>query len=154
MKKLFVILLSLLLIVGVFVLEGGSVAALLCFSSFVPIFFGTILSALFSYRISEVTRAFADGFSEVVEFDKHGEYKVDLAVFRNMSAAIVFWSLAIAVLAAIVILSGLREIDMIGPPLAAGMTALLYGFGIKAIILIPLENSILRKTLMVENNQK
>ncbi|MGE5405539.1 MAG: hypothetical protein ACM3PP_11445 [Candidatus Saccharibacteria bacterium] len=153
MKKLLVTLLSLLLIVGVFVLEGGAVSALFCFSAFVPIFFGTILSALFSYPLNDVSRAIKDGFSETVETNKIQDYHADLGVIRSMSAAIVFWTLTIAVLAAIAILSGLRAIEQIGPPLAAGMTALLYGFGLKAVILIPLENSLLRKILIVETSE-
>ncbi|HWP96746.1 MAG TPA: hypothetical protein VN426_07835 [Syntrophomonadaceae bacterium] len=145
MKKLFLVLLSLSLVLGAFVVEGGALIALLIATALVPITLGSLLTTLFSYRGVEIGEAFRDAFSERTELGRVAVYETDLLVIRNLNASVLGWSFTLLVLAVIGILSSLSDVHLLGPRVAAGTVSLLYGLILKTLLLTPMENSILKK---------
>ena len=152
MKKTLILLISLLLILGVYVLEGGALKALLVGSALVPVFLGPLLGAMFSFRISELADAFRDAFSEQADPSKLNHYHMDILLIKNISSAITFWSLTMVILGLIGILSNLTEISRLGSGIAAIFTALLLAFTLKALLFIPMETSIEKKIAILHQN--
>ncbi len=144
MKKLFFVLLSLLLILGTYIIEGGSISNLMCLSSFIPVLLGTLITTLFSFNWSEITDAFKDAFNESSISEKQ-RYLRDLEIIHHMSVSIMFWAGTIIILAIMGILASVTHIDELGPHIAVAFTALLYGFAARSILFIPMESSLNKK---------
>lgn len=151
MKKSFMVMLSILLVLGAFILEGGSLRTLMIATALVPIIVGSFISALFSYSMAEIGLAFKDGFCERTDLDRVEIYRMDLLIIKNLESSVLYWSLTIVILAIIGILSSLTNVNHLGPSLAAGTVSLLLGFGLRAVLLTPLENSIIKKLTLAEN---
>lgn len=145
MKKIFISLLSFLLILAVYTFAGGSLFALLVPTVAVTLFLGVFLSTLFSYSWSEIINAFRDSFSEHIEADRLETYRMSMQVVKNMESATTLWSLTVVILATIFSLSTLAELNHLGPKLAMGFCSLLYGFGTRTLLLTPMKNSICKK---------
>lgn len=152
MKKISVILLSLVLALGVFWLEGGSPTSLLVGSAIVPLLLGTVFSTLFSYSMLEIRNTFQDAFSPRTDLDRIPIYKMDIQIVNSLESTLLFWSLTIVTLAIIGILSSLTEVSRLGPQCAMAMVSLLLGFGLRAILLTPMKNSIARKLVLAGEN--
>ncbi len=150
MRKSFIVLVSILLFLGAFILEGGSLRTLMIATALVPIVVGSFISALFSYSVAEIKDAFKDGFCERIDLDRLGNYRMDLLVIKNLESSLIYWSLTIMILAIIGILSSLSNINHLGPSVAAGTVSLLLGFGFRAVLLTPMENSIIKKLTLAE----
>ncbi len=147
MKKVFMILVSLIILLGIFVVEGGSIRILLCISSFVPIFLGTLVCCAFTFSCSEITRAFKHAFNEISIPEKLEIYKQDLQVIRFLSNNIIYWAVSIVILALIGILANVSNPSELGPKVAIAFTALLYGFTTRTVLLMPMESSLNKKIL-------
>ncbi|MEN6489195.1 MAG: hypothetical protein ABFD66_10035 [Smithella sp.] len=145
MKKVFMILVSLILIIGIFVAEGGSIRILLCISSFIPIYLGTMASCAFTFSRSEISRAFKHAFTEITIPEKLDIYKQDLQVIRFLSSNIIYWAVTIVILALIGILANVSNPSELGPKVAITCTALLYGFTTRTVLLMPMESSLNKK---------
>lgn len=145
MKKTLLVLFSLLLILGVFILEGGSVRTLLCASSFIPVFLGTFITTLFSFSWTEMKDAFRHAFSVQDSGLSRDVLNRDVQVVRSMSGAIMIWAVTIIILALIAILSSVTEMDELGPHIAVAFTALLYAYMTRTILLYPMETRLTRK---------
>lgn len=148
MKQLFILLLSLLLALGVYGLEGGSLASLLVGSAVIPLLVGPFISTLFSYRFDEIGDAFKDAFAQRIDLDRLPLYRLDVEIFRSLESALLFWAFTIVILAVIGILSSLTEVSQLGPQCAMAMISLLFGFGLRAILITPMKNSIIRKIVL------
>lgn len=151
MKKLFFMLLTLLLVLGTFIVEGGSLRTLLCLSSFIPVLLGTFIGSLVSFSWVEIKEAFRDAFNESTENERRSVYLRDMEVIRHMSVSVLFWAGTIIILAFIGILSSLSSIDALGPHIAAAFTALFYGFALRLILLIPMESSLSKKLVQCQS---
>lgn len=147
MKKTFLVLFSLLLILGMFILEGGSVRTLLCASSFIPVFLGTFITTLFSFNWAEIKDAFRHAFNDQEAGLSQEILNRDVQVVRSMSGAIMIWAVTIIILALIAILSSVTEMDKLGPHIAIAFTAVLYAYMTRAILLYPMETRLTRKLL-------
>ena len=150
MRKLFFILLSTLIMLGTYIVEGGSIRTLLCISSFIPVFFGPLFGALVSFNWAEIKEAFTDAFNLSMEIERQSIYVKDLEVIRHLSVSILFWAGSIIILALIGILSSVTHVDELGPHIAIAFTALLYGFATRSILLIPMESSIKKKLIQCQ----
>lgn len=139
MKKTFLVLFSLFLILGAFIIEGGPITTLFCFSAFVPIFLGTLITTLFSFSWAEIKSAFQHAFAGTGSTAAAAIYQRDLQVIRSMSGAIMIWAITMIILAFIAILSMVTEINEIGPHVAVAFTSLLYAFTTRAVLLFPME---------------
>lgn len=147
MKKTFLVLFSLLLILGFFILEGGSVRTLLCASSFIPVFLGTFITTLFSFSWAEMKDAFRHAFSDQESVLSREVLNRDVQVIRSMSGAIMIWAVTIIILALIAILSSVTKMDELGPHIAIAFTALLYACMTRTILLYPMETRLTHKLL-------
>ncbi|MGE5370577.1 MAG: hypothetical protein ACM3QZ_01175 [Solirubrobacterales bacterium] len=147
MKKLFLVLLSLILILGAFVLEGGALRSLLVGSALVPMILGSLVSALFCFDWREISGAFRDAFTEGADPERAAWYPVELEAVEFLSKAVLYWAATIMILAAIGILSHLSALSEIGPAVALGMVSLLTGVGLCAVLLNPMAASLKRKIL-------
>jgi len=144
MKKTLVLLLSLAVLLGAFMLEGGSLPILLVASALIPMLLGPLVSTCFSFSIAEIGDAFRDAWSERSDQGRITNYNNDLLVIRNLQSSLIGWAASIFILAVIMILSTLNTPQTLGPHVAAATVALLYAFAVRALLLIPMENSILR----------
>jgi len=150
MKKLFFVLLSILLILGTYIIEGGAISSLLCISSFIPVFLGTLISTAFTFGWSEIKETFQDAFSEYTIAETQERYSRDLQLVRCMSVSIMFWAGSIIILAIMGILSSVTHLNELGPHIAVAFTALLYGFAARSILFIPMESNLNRKLIQCE----
>ena len=155
MKKLFMVLLALLLINGAYIMEGGALPALFYAPSVLaPLLLGTFLTTLFSYSIVEIRSAFRDAFAKDLESDRLTAYHIDLLIIKNMASGLLFWAVTIVVLGLILILTHLETPSRLGPSVAVTFLSLLHGFGLRAILLNPMEHSIQKKILLAEQSGK
>lgn len=143
MKKMLMILLSVLVIFIAVVLEGGNISVLFGLTSMFILVFGVLFSTLFTFKISEIISAFGNAFSNGSK--KAEEYQTSLAVAQCMSKLTIYWSLTTAILGLIFILSNVTTPSQLGKSVAVVCLALLYGFGAISIIFVPMENSLNRK---------
>jgi|GEM_PF-2772235 len=150
MRKAFIVLASMILVLGAFMLEGGALRTLMIATAVIPILLGSLISTWFSYSMAEIGNAFNDAFAERVDLDKLGRYRISLLVIRNMQASVLYWSLTIIVLAVIGILCSLTDVHRLGPAVAAGTVSLLLGFALRAVLLTPMENSLVKKLSLTE----
>lgn len=145
MKKSLLLLLALLLLSAIFMLEGGTLATLLIGSALVPMLLGPMLSILFSYSMVELGDAFRDSWSQRSDQGRSHIYQKDLLIIKNLQSSVIGWAAIIFILAVILILSTLNDPMNLGPHVAAATIALLYAFTVRALLLVPMENSILKK---------
>jgi len=145
MRKTFILLFSLLLVLGAFVLEGGALKTLFVATALIPVSLGTLLGALFCFSMGDIATAFRDAFTETAIPDKLGVYKNDLLIIKNMQIGLIFWSATMVILGIIGILSSLTEVSNLGRSMAAAFTALLLAFSLRALLLTPMESSIQKK---------
>jgi flagellar motor component MotA len=149
MKKTFILLFALLLILGAYVLEGGALRALLVATAMIPVLLGPLLGVWFSFAGSEITGAFKDAFSDLADPEKLVVYKKDLVIIKSLQSGLIFWSFTMIILASICILSMLTDVSHLGRGIAAACTALLLSFGLRAWLLIPMQCSIEKKLAQI-----
>lgn len=150
MKKTFMVLLSLLVIATAVIIEGGNLSVLLCPTPMFMIFFGVLFSTIFTYKLSDVIGTFKDSFSKNTNPDKISQYKTELDTLRSIIKLTLYWSAATVILGLIFILSTLSTPAELGKSVAIVCLALLYGFGIIAVLLIPMESSLVKKINSIE----
>lgn len=153
MKKLFWVLLSILVILVVFILEGGALTQLVGPTVIILLSSGVLFSTLFSFSLGELVDTFKDAFSEGEFPDKLNNYHKGLLIVKNLATATFFWSWTVLIMAAILVLSHLATPDKLGPSFAVAFLSLLYGFGIKAALFIPMEHSLQKKILLIKGKQ-
>ncbi|MGE5398606.1 MAG: hypothetical protein ACM3MK_13860 [Chitinophagales bacterium] len=151
MKKILIVVVSFILALGVFSLEGSSPITLLVGPVIVPLLLGPFLSTAFSFSLREIGDAFKDSFSHRVDLDRISAYRLEVEIIKNLESSILYWSFTIIVLAIIGILSSLTDVSRLSTQLAMAMISLLLGFGLRAILLTPMKSSIIRK-LVVANS--
>jgi len=144
MKKSLMLLLALAVLLGAFLLEGGTLPTLFIGSALVPMLLGPLVSAMFSFSLSEIGDAFSDAWSERADQGRADNYQRDLLVIRNLQSSVVSWAATIFILAVIMILSVLGDPKELGPHVAMALLAFLYAFGLRALLFTPMENSILK----------
>ena len=88
---------------------------------------------------------FEDAFSSEVKANKLTEYRQGIMIIKSLEAATIYWSIIILILAVIRIFSRLTTPNELGHSLALALVALLYGFGLRAALFIPMESSLQRK---------
>lgn len=145
MKKLLMVLLSILVILTGVVLEGGNISILFVPTAMFILFFGVLFSTLFTFKFSEIINAFVNAFSKDNNTSKLEEYKISLSIVKCMSKLTLNWSFATVILGLIFILSNLTTPSQLGKSVAVICLALLYGFAAIAIIFTPMEHSLNRK---------
>ncbi|MGE5391223.1 MAG: hypothetical protein ACM3PE_09200 [Deltaproteobacteria bacterium] len=150
MKKSIALVLSILLVLGAYLVEGGVLIALLVVTALVPMLLGPLVSVWFSFSMSEIGDAFRDAWSERPDQSRVNNYRNDLLVIRNLQSSVIGWAATIFIMAVILILSTLNDPSTLGPHVAAATVALLYAFALRAILLVPMENSISRKLIGIE----
>ena len=151
MKKLFLLLLVALLFLWAFIGEGGALRSFYAPTVILPLFLGTFLTTLFSFEFVEIINAFKDAFTVRVESDKLNSYKISMLVVKNMESSTFFWSLTIVTLGLIMILAYCESPRELGSSMSVAFLALLFGFGTRAALYIPMENSLKKKILLAEN---
>lgn len=144
---------SILIVLGVSMLEGGSIRTLLIGSAIIPILVGSLISTWFSYSMAEIGSAFNDAFHERVDLDRINTYRMNLLVIKNMQSSVLHWSVTILVLAIIGSLCSVTNISKLGPSVAAGTVSLLLGFSLRAVLLTPMENSMVKKLTLAEEHE-
>lgn len=150
MKKLFLVVLSISVFIAAFVLEGGSVVQLIVPTVFIPLVLGGLFSTLFSFSFTEIVAAFKDGFSEEVRAENVNNYHKGILIVQNLESAILFWSLTLVLLAAILILTNLANPNGLGPAFAVAFLSPTYGFGCKAALFVPMRHSLQNKILYLK----
>ncbi len=153
MKKLFWVLLSMLVFLAVFILEGGSLSQLIGPTVIIVMFLGVLFSTLFSFSMAELINVFKDSFSEGECSNKLNNYHKGLLIIKNLEAATMFWSWTVVIMATILVLSRLTTPDKLGPSLAVAFLSLLYGYGIRAALFIPMGHSLQKKILSIKETQ-
>lgn len=152
MRKLFMVLLAFLIINAAYIEEGGELAMLIAPTVFLPLILGPFFTTLFSFSFKEIRDAFRDAFSGEVAAARLEAYRIDLLVIKNLASAVLYWSLTIVVYGLILILSRVEDPNDIGPAVAVTFLSLLHGFGLRAILLNPMEHSIHKKILLAEQS--
>lgn len=145
MKKISMILLAIVIAAGIYILEGGRLGVLLVITSFIPIFIGSLVTTSFTFTGQEISDAFTDAFSSRLDMNRTANYQMSLQVIKHLEASVLLWAATVISLALIGILSSLTEVSRLGPSVAATISALLYGFGLRTIVLTPMRFSIIRK---------
>ncbi len=153
MKKTFLLLFSLLVIVVAYGLEGGSLQAVFIPTAIIPLLTCTLLGTMFSFQLSEIGDAFQDAFTANIKTGQIAQYQMDRLVIQNISSSLVFWTISIVLLGIVNVLSHLGDLSKLGQGLAVVFTALIFGFALKALLLIPMDNSISKKLLLAEKSQ-
>lgn len=151
MRKSLLFLLAIAMLLGAFILEGGNLTALLAGSALVPMLLGPLVSAMFSFRVGEIADAFSDAWSERADQGRTDNYRKDLLVIRNMQSSVINWAATIFILAVVMLLSSLSDPKELGPHVAMALLAFLYAFGMRAVLLTPMENSVLTKIVQFED---
>lgn len=152
MKKLFWVVLSIFVFFAAFILEGGYAAQLVGPDVFIPLTLGVLSSTLFSFSFSELVNTFKDCFSEDESSNNLNNYHMGLLIVKNLESATLFWSWTLVIMATILILSNLTTPDKLGPSFAVAFLSLLYGYGTKAALFIPMKNSLHKKILSLQEN--
>lgn len=155
MKKLFLLLLSVLGLLGSFFVERGTLVpfiSLITATVLVPLFFGVICTTLFSYHFKEIANTFKTAFSEETNFERLKDYRKNLLIVKNLQSSTAFWSGTIVIIATVNILSGLTTPNKLGHSLAIALSALFFGFALKAMLFIPMEHSLNKKIVLAEDN--
>jgi flagellar motor component MotA len=151
LKKLFLILLAVLgLMVTVFA-EKGTILPLLTGSVIIPLCLGIILTTMFSYHFKDIVNTFRLAFSDEVNLTKIRDYRKNLLIVKNLQSAAIFWACTILVLAVIQILSDISTPEKLGPSVAAALSALFYGFVLRAALFIPMEHNLNQKIFLSED---
>jgi len=148
MKRIFLLLLSLLVIVVAYGLKGGALQIIFIAKAVIPLLLCTILGTLFSFKPSEIASAFRDAFNEEAIPNNTEVYKMDQLVIRNMSSVLAFWTSVIVVLGIVTVLTNIGDMTKLGLELSSVFTVLTLGLIIKALLLIPMEISIKKKIIL------
>ena len=152
MKKLFMMLVSLLVIFLAFVEEGGALLWLIAPTVIVPLILGTLFSTLFSYKLSEIIHTFKEAFSQETNIEKLIIYRKSILIIQTLGKATQFWSLTILLMGLFLVLSNVTKPEDLGPSIAVSFLSLLYGFGVKASLYVPMESSLRQKIFQAINN--
>lgn len=134
-------------------MEGGSLRLLIAPTVILPLMIGVLFTTLFSFSFREIVDTFKDCFSEGDYTDRLYNYHKGLLIVKNLATATMFWSWSVMTMAIILILSNLRTPDRLGPPIAVALLSLLYGFGTKAALFVPMEYSLHKKVLSIKESQ-
>ncbi|MGE5390319.1 MAG: hypothetical protein ACM3PE_04570 [Deltaproteobacteria bacterium] len=153
MKRIFLLLLSLLVIVVAYGLKGGALQIIFVAKAVIPLLLCTILGTLFSFKLSEIISAFRDAFNEEAIQNNTEVYKLDRLVIRNISSVLAFWTSVIVVLGIVTALSNISDMTKLGLELSSVFTVLTLGLIIKALLLIPMEISIKKKLILTRKIQ-
>lgn len=153
MKKLFLVFLTSFLLLAAFIAEGGSIRLLIAPTVIVPLVLGALFTTMFSFEFREIIETFKDCFSKGEYPERLDHYHKGLLVVQNLAAATMFWSWTVVVMATILVLSHLTTPNQLGPSLAVGFLSLLYGFGTRAALFIPMEFSLRKKILSIKEKQ-
>ncbi len=150
MKKAMMVVLAILIALGVFLMEGGNVWALVQISAAIPLLLGPLVSAAFTFSWKEISAAFADAFASHPDENRQLAYQTGLLVARNLHRSCLLWAATIFILALIGVLSGIQEVSKLGPTVALAMVALLMGFGLNTFLFSPMIYSLEKKILLIE----
>lgn len=151
MKKLFLLLLSVLGLLAGFILEKGTLTPLIpVATAVIPLFLGILFTAMFSFQFKEIINTFKSAFSEETNSNNIREYHKDLLIVKNLQSSTTFWAGTILIMAIVQLLCDLTTPEKMGPSAAAALMALFYGFGLKAALFIPMENSLNKKIFLAE----
>lgn len=153
MKRIFLLLLSLLVVVVAYGLKGGALQIIFVAKAVIPLLLCTILGTLFSFKLSEIASAFRDAFNEETIPNNTEIYIMDRLVIRNMSSVLAFWTSVIVVLGIVTILTNIGDMTKLGLELSSVFTVLTLGLIIKALLLIPMEISIKKKLTLTRKIQ-
>lgn len=153
MKKVFLVLLAMLVLSAAFIAEGGAWSLLIGPTVIIPLVLGVLLTTLFSFSFGEIVDTFKDSFAQTAYRERLPNYQKGLLIVKNMGAATMFWSWSVIVMAVILILSKLSTPNKLGPSLAVAFLSLLYGFISRAALFIPMEFSLHQKILSIKDNQ-
>lgn len=153
MKKLFLVSLTSFLLFVAYIEEGGSIRQLISPTVIVLLVFGTLFTTMFSFSFREIMDTFKDCFSKDELSERLNNYQKGLLIVQNLATATMFWSWTIVVMATILVLSHLSSPNELGPSLAVGFLSLLFGFGTRAALFIPMEYSLHKKILSIKGNQ-
>ena len=145
MRKLCLLLLAFLALLGSYLWEGGSLRALFSPVSLLPLIAGSLLTTLAAFEWRDIAAAFQEGFSKAYQQDQVSLYRRGILVVKNLQTATTFWMLAILIAAVIQVLSQLSSPGKIGMGAATACTVLLYNFCIRALLYIPMESNLKRK---------
>jgi flagellar motor component MotA len=152
MKKLFLLLLSVLGLLVAFILEKGSLSPLRpVATAVIPLFLGILFTTMFSFQFKEIINTFKSAFSEETNSNNIREYHKSLLIVKNLQSSTTFWAGTILIMAIIQLLCDLTTPEKMGPSVAAALTALLYGFGLRAVFLIPMEHNLNKKIFLSED---
>lgn len=151
MKKSLLLILSLVVLLGAFMAEGGVLTTLLIGSALVPMLIGPVVSTLFSFSLGEIGDAFRDSWSERADQGRSLNYDNDLLVIKNLQSSVVGWAASIFILAVIMMLCTLNDPKTLGPHVASATVALLYAFAVRALLLTPMQSSILKNINRIDH---
>jgi flagellar motor component MotA len=156
MKKLFLLLLSVLGLLTAFILERGTLIPLIPVTPATvvgPLFLGVLLTTMFSFRFKEITHTFKLAFWEEMNPNSTQirDYRKSLLIVKNIQSATTCWAGTIFILAVVQLLSDLTTPAKMGPFVAAALSAVFYGFGLRAVLLIPMEHSLNKKIFLLED---
>lgn len=156
MKKLFLLLLSILGLLTAFILERGTLIPLIPVTPATvvgPLFLGVLLTTMFSFGFKEITHTFKLAFLEEPDPDSAQikEYRKSLLIVKNLQSATTCWAGTILILAVVQLLSNLTTPEKMGPSVAAALSAIFYGFALRAALLIPMEHSLNKKIFLADD---
>lgn len=154
MKKVFMMLLSLLVIFVAFIAEGGVLPWLLSPTVIVPLILGTLFTTMFSYKFIEIVHAFKEAFSEEVSVEKVTVYRKNILIVKALEKATRYWSLTVLLMGLVLVLSHVAKPEELGHPLAVVFLSLLYGFGVRASLYVPMESSLRQKIFQTISHPK
>lgn len=152
MKKLLMLLLAFLIVNAAFIAEGGQLRVFIAPTVIIPLILGPLLTTLFSFNLSELRCAFREAFSGDVDTGRLADYRINLLIIKNLESGVMFWSLTIVASGIILILSHLSAPETLGPSIAVTLLALMHGFSLRAMLLNPMEHSLLKKILLAEQD--
>ena len=154
MKKVFMMLVSLLLIFLAFITEGGALPWLIAPTVIVPLILGTLFTTMFTYKFIEIVQAFKEAFSEGTSVEKVTVYRKNILIVKALEKATRYWSLTILLMCLFLVLSNVTEPEDLGPSLAVSFLSLFYGFGVRASLYVPMESSLRQKIFQAISNPK
>lgn len=145
MKKMFFILISILVLLIAFILEGGEIRNLFQFTALFALIFTVIFSTLATFKFSEIINVFKDGFSQKVIDTKVKDYEKGILITKSVEKLIHFWSITILTMAIIFALGAVSNAIQLGRSVAIAFMVILYAVILRASILTPVENELNRK---------